>query len=624
MSILLAKQFTSLEGAVSFTAIDYAAAGSSWAAVNSSHEVFLTWIVTSSGENRVVGRIDGRGHDDESIAAPVLLGTNSDAEGVRCCYNPETDGWIITYNVGTTVYYRLFDAALTPTSADIALPSTMPAGSGSNTFNLGCDENGYFFVSWPGRIIKINSADGTVIRNLPIDGGVRMHVHVLSGNVDVTRAFSTNLIVDRYLSDLTPRETIVVDTNSNFVAGLHAITSRYSGEGFTIAWALDTTGDNIRYRTYSSAGAPLYATQTLSGTGNIDVSGGQGRLHLSIGERPLVDDQNHTFAIRATSTASGQIVALVEPQRFNPQTIRKTEIATIADSNAKYGQPVICTSPYEIRMLKPNGTLDSMSLETYVRQSALMGLWRIEKSARIFRDSYFDPDATAMVEASYSGYPAGSKHAGTTGTDDADYVAQTGRDEVNPDETDFDNYWGSADEENVFIGGPWMSQIARSFEENPNMFDPQILELATEEGYSTFEFFHTNRNDGWGLGSAAPEIRLTVGGNPYVLQRHNDSQDASRIVDYGVIIRIPFAATDTQSTKAMVYIAGINHMGTEAAAYVYENYIKHHIGGALGMIVVAKYSSSYRYGNNYDPVTDGTIHAYPFSDIDDDDFEGIR
>lgn len=627
MSIILAKSFTGLEGGVSFTAIEYTDPGASWAAVNSNHEVLLTWIVTSSGQKRVVGRVDGRGHSDEPLATPSLIGANSDAEGVRCCFNPSTGGWIVVYNVGTTVYYALFDATLNPSGSDTALPSTMPSGFGSDSFNLGCDEDGFFFVSWPGRVIKIDSADDTVVYNYVIDGGVRMHVHVQSGDVDVTRASGNNLVVDRYTPSFVLRDTIVVDTDTDFVAGLHAITSRYASGGFTIAWALDTTGDNIRYRTYGADGLPLYSTQTVSGTGNVDVSSNQGRFHLSIGERPIVDDQNYTFAIRATSTDSGggRVLVLVEPTRFNPQTIRKTEFVSISNEDARYGLPVVCTSPYEMRSMAVElGSPDSMSLEVYVRQSALMGLWRIEKSARVFRDAVLDEDGADLADDTFTGYPSGSKLLGSTGTGDSDYTAENGRSGVDPDSADFEDYWGTADEENVFIGGPYFSEIARSFEENPNMFDPQISTLASELGFSAFEFFHTNRNNGWGVGSAAPEIRVTVSGNDYVLQRHADSQDTSRIVDYGVVLRLPIDAADTQSTKGMVYIAGINHMGTEAAAYAYKNYIAQHIGGALGMLVIVKYPASYDYGIDYNPASAGTIHCYPISDIDQDDFEGIR
>jgi hypothetical protein len=418
---------------------------------------------------------------------------------------------------------------------------------------------------------------------------------------------------------------LVIATDSNLISSLHGITGRFGDAGFIIAYVLDTTGDNVRYRAYNSAGNPLYNLQTLTGTGNIDVSSGQGRFHLTIGERIKVADQNYTFAIKATSTntSSGRIIALVEPTRFNPQTIHNTEIVSLSDALARYGQ-IGTTSPYELRLLKPNNTTDSMSLDVYVRQSILMGLWRIEEFGRFFRNTSYDNDAANLAESVFSNYPYQDMLLAPSGTSDASYTAAPGRSSVNPDTTSFASFWGTADEENVFIGGPKLSEIANSFENNPNMYDPQIAALSNELGFSALELFYLGRNFGWSYGGQTPEIRVTVSGNDYVLQRHVDSQDNARAVDYGLIVRLPLTSTDTQSTRAFVYIAGLNNIGTEAAAYAYKNFVQFHVGAALGVLVVIKYDSSLVNASTYNPATDGIIYTYPLSFVDSNDFEGIH
>lgn len=630
MSILLSKTFTALEGAVSVTAVLATLDGTSWGATNESQQTLHTWVATNSGVRKVVGRIDGIGVTDQAIAAPAILSTTTGVDGVRCCYNPATLGWVISYNIGTTVYFRTFSSTLSATSAETALSATMPSGSTASTYNLGCDEDGYFVISWPGYVARFNSSTATLNKELVLGSaaGERMFVHVQSGYIDLTRTSSSTLVVDRFLSDLTLRYSIAVATDTNLVSALHGIVSRYGDTGFIIAYLLNTTGDNVRYRAYSSTGSARYALQTVSGTGNIDASSSQGRFNLAIGELVKQLDQNHTFVIRATSTnaSSGRVIALIEPTRFNPQTIKKTEIRSIADSNARFGHVVTCASPYEVRMLKPNSsTPTSMSLEVYVRQSVLMGLWRIEQSGRFFVSSVYDTDAAALAEPVYSGYPGGNKLLTPSGTLDSDYTGTTGRSGVNPDTTSFSSYWGTATaEENIFIGGPKLSQIAESFENNSSMFDPQVSTLSSELGFSNLHFFYTGRNLGWGFGTQTPEIRVTVGGTQYVLQRHVDATNSANAVDYGLIVRLPLTASDTQATRAHVYIAGLNNVGTEAAAYAFANFAQLHVGASLGILVVVRYdNTSINDDSLYDPATNGSIHTYCLSDVTTTNFEGI-
>ena len=128
MSILLAKDFTNLDGALGQTAVLYSEQGTSWSATDQDQHVLFVWIDTIGGVNKVVGRIDGRGHTDEIIVSPLVLSTSTGVESVRCCYNPLTNGWIIFYSIGSTVYYRNFSQTLTGGSTETALPSSLPSG----------------------------------------------------------------------------------------------------------------------------------------------------------------------------------------------------------------------------------------------------------------------------------------------------------------------------------------------------------------------------------------------------------------------------------------------------------------------------------------------------------------
>lgn len=636
MTLVLAKDFVGLEGSLGQTDIVYNEQGTSWSAVNPEHEVLFVWIVTLSGVNVGVARIDGRGHDDNPIIVPASLGTASGIEGIRCCYNPATDGWVIAYNIGTAVSFKLFDHDLAVTITDTSLPNAMPAGSTAASFNLGCDDSGNIFISWPGRIFRINSSNASIDKNVIIDGGNRLHVNEAAGTVDVTRMSGDNLVVDRYDADIVLQYSVVAASCIGIDPKAHAITGRYNDGGFAIAFVYDQIGDNLRYRAFDSSGSPLYGLRTLAGTGHIDITSNQARLFFCTGQRPQIDDQQYTYVIRATSTnaSSNRVIALIEPQNFNPQTIDKEEFTAFSDSDARYGQPSIAVSQYEIRSMKPSfGGTPAMDLEVYVRQSVWMSLWRIEENARVFVDNTLDPDGRTNILNIYQNYPAGSRFAGETGTHDAQYTATNGRDTVNPNTTSFSSYWGSTTtEDNVFIGGPVMSEIAQSFETNPNCFDAQITTLASELGFSALEYFIINRTKGWGTGTQAPEVRVTVGGNTYNQQRHTlpnnvyyqQSTAADIYADYGIIVRLPLTANSTQSSRAFIYVAGINAMGTEAAAYVYRNPLQFKLGASSAFLVVLEYDNALQEPALYTAGVTGNIRVYPLSMVSSHDYEGIR
>lgn len=613
MTLVFAKNFSGLENSISHTNIIYNTEGSSWGAVNQNQEVLFCWIVTTAGNNNVIGRVDGRGFDDNTLAFPTLLSTTAGASGVRCCYNPNSNGWIVLYNVGSTLYYRTFDRDLTNPSTETQLPN------GTSTFyNLGCTDNGYFFVSWVGRIIKIRASDGTVVHNFYIDGGEKMFVHQDSGFIDVTRIYNNKLFVDRFDSYPLFRYSVTVEESS--VISKHDITGRYGNDGFFITYLDDTTGDNIKYRAFSATGTPLYDTKIISGTGHIDTA--EAHLHCHIGEITGIDDQWHTYTIRAVSNGSNRVLALIEPQNFNPQYIDGQEYINMSDSNTQYPQPIVSPSQFELRSLKPNliGT-PSMDLEVYTRQSVWTGLWRVENNARVFVNEIYDFDAKAYIENSYSQYPGGNRLVGTTGTTDADYIASPGRDTVDPNTTTFSGYWGTTtDEDNVFIGGPKLSEIVASAEDNnQNCFAAQISFLAGELGFSTFKFITTNRNHGWRHRDRTPELNLTINSVLSRIQRHwlpptlwyQINSDAHNSVDYGVIIRLPLTTTSNQSERAMVYIAGINNIGTKAAAYVYQNPLAYKLGSSLAHLVVLEYDQAILDAGGWTAGSTGNLRVYP-------------
>lgn len=636
-STRLAKEFTGLEDALGQTAILYDEQGTSWGATNKYQEVLFCWIATIGGDDVLIGRIDGRGHDHDTKVPAKTLSDSTSIEGVRCCYNPYTDGWVVVYNIGTSLYYKLFDRDLVETKADTLLPTAMSAGYSVADYNLGCDDSGYFSICWLGWFIRYDSTN-TLKQNLHVNGGSRMHVHVESGHIDLTRISDEVLTVDRFDENFGFLYSVGAATSATLTDKLHAITNRYGNDGFIIVYLDETSGDNINYRAFSEAGDPLYATKTITGTGHIDTTSNKGRLHVHIGERACVDDQYHTFGIRAVSTdsSSNRVVALIEPQNFNPAIIDKEEYVNISDANARFGQPIVLPSQFETRSLKTNSDQTSMSLEVYVRQSVWMNLWRIEDSARVFYNSIYDDDSRVLVENVYTTYPDGSRLAGSTCSTDACYVAAPGRSGVDPDTTDFVNYWGtSTSEDNVFIGGPKLNEISYSFENNPNMFDSQIATLSSVMGFSGLEYYFIDRPLGWGLGIDSPEIRVTINGVQYIMRRHEldvelwyQSSNAENIVmDYGIIVRLPLTSSSTQADRSHIYIAGINACGTEAASYVFKNALAYKLGSSCAHLVVMEHD--YEIGrsipySNYISGATGNIRAYPLSIAVANNFEGIR
>ena len=174
--------------------------------------------------------------------------------------------------------------------------------------------------------------------------------------------------------------------------------------------------------------------------------------------------------------------------------------------------------------------------------------------------------------------------------------------------------------------------IAESFENNPNCFSAQIANLSSELGISTFEFFIAGRNKGWDFGTMTPELRMTIGGNQYILQRHALDEDnwyqssnlADISVDYAVIIRLPLAANSTQADRSFTFIAGINALGTEAAAYVYRNAIAYKLGSSSAHLVVLEYDQTITDTITYVAGSTGNIRAYPLKISAAANFEGIR
>lgn len=490
---------------------------------------------------------------------------------------------------------------------------------------------------WTNELLSVGSiTDSTTIeKNISVSGGLRMYVHMNSGYVELTRTFGSDLIIDRYNQDLVYYATITIASSDSLNEKLHDIVGYFGGdEGFFVVYIDGATGDNIHYRAFSGDGLPLYDTKTIAGTGHVDISSNKGRLSCSIGELTCIEDIAHTLAIRATSTnaSSSRVIALIEPDRFDHKTIEKTEIIPISDANSRYGSPIIAPNQFEIRNFKPNLSTGTMEVEVYVRPSVWASLWRLETNSYVFYNHEYDSSARADIESIFTSYPTESKLAGEQSSSVAGYKSAPGRGTVDVASANFATFLGTEQEDTVIIGGPKKeyNEISNEMENNPNMFDTQVYALRDILGFSAFEFVVEDREVGWDLGTLSPEIKVTVGGIEYSMQRHlmdaglwyRESEGIDIIVDYAVIIRLPITASGVQDSKSLLYIAGINACGTRAAAYVLKNALTYKLGSSCSHLVILEHDDRIGMGSNhsvdwktYAPGLIGNIRVYPLHKI---------
>jgi hypothetical protein len=182
----------------------------------------------------------------------------------------------------------------------------------------------------------------------------------------------------------------------------------------------------------------------------------------------------------------------------------------------------------------------------------------------------------------------------------------------------FPIFLGSDDVDSVFIGGPINSPIIKTMiQDNPNyIFNTQLGTLEPEIKISDARFVYTESADGFQLNDISPYIEVTNNGpsSPYTQRRH---VSGSEVVDYALIFRLAVTLGSTQETKSIIYIAGINKIGTEVAAYCLKYPEKYHLGRSSGCLVVIKYPASFDpYTEDYIPEsTPGSIKVVALSDV---------
>lgn len=564
--------------------------------------------------------------DGTVVASTFLVSNVTSLNSVKVCATQFNDGFVVLlFTTGGGLTYRRFTSSGTDRDgSDISITISDLALSGAK-IDIGADDLGRFTVLYS----RTGGSAGTYIQRFEDDGTVslpetlvttnstitqKLAVHPASGRITVAELTGTTFSAHRLDEDGTLLSTVTVHSGMGGGGDLKEIIQRYGDDGFVVFW-IDTinTVSGGRFRAFDEDGNSLYATQTLTTTDPT------ANLIVNYGIKPFTTTTNYRILVTNCGT---------DPERYhildNALPPNQTTEAFSATSNAfgrtsGNGSFLIGLNKTEWHHVYSNfsGT-QRIGYEVFQSQSCRMSLWRVQRSARVFRNAALDPSAAGSVEGFYDDR---SKLAGSNLTTDSAYLAQRS---VDPDAAeDWTGFLGAADEDTVFVGGPESSELAASMEMNTETFAAQISDREDDLGISAIEFLYGGgRTSGYGpegTGANAPAIQLTNTNGTFTLERHTSG---GNIVDYAFLIRLPLSPNSTQATKSFWYVAGINGAGTEAATYIMANFDQYDTGESNALLIKLVYPSNIRSASEYTPGSTGTIDVYAMGDVNADDYEG--
>lgn len=598
---------------------------------SSDTESLLVWIQrTVLSTDLLIGRLDNHNLETNS---EVVLSSLTGIEGVKVAFCRPLNKWVLVFKQNTNIYYSVYDRDLSASGpTDALITSSAPLSSPDN-FDIGISGT-RLLVLYTGEMKIVDLFSPSISSFTPANTSPtanKFAVDDLTGRFDILYVDGPDLKVDRYQllgpGPVGPTSILTVSSGDPGLDTQQAdILGRQGVDGFVVCWSTEDADDNIRYRIFDGAAGFLFAARTIPGTGQIDSFGKN--LFATITDKVAPSSRTYCFALKVSDSGPQRTPSILWIKVDNSELCMgvlgeiPTEEFIFAEPNRRSPTPIFYLNEFELRHAYKNGP--EIAFETYVTTSALMGLWRIDRSASIFVNtgSTDDSDAQSILQSLYSTYAGGNRLIGTTGTADADYQSYRSVDpNAAPSFEDFLN--PSIDEDSIFIGGPIISEVAQSIQDNANIVQEQITELGEEIGATDVRFVNTSPPaNGYNLGTAAPGIQVTNSHGTFVLNRHSSS---GNIIDYAFIMRLAVDTRSTQQTKSALYIAGINNIGTEAAAYCLANPLQFRLGTGSGIVVILTYPEPPTFNpgvDDYIPGSTGTISIAKLGDIDADDFEG--
>lgn len=606
----------------------YPQQGKASGAVTEDSCVFFAWIQYNeiAGANCLVGRVDESSYDYH-YNQHILSGA-FDIEGVKVCYIKETDQWAVVWKKGSEINYSIWTRDIreripvrgTVLKRPITTHAATPAHA--DHFDIGYDGAGHLYVLYydtvtGGCVKKIHITDddqsSIAISNVNITSANKMLVHNPSGNISVLYVNGTKLIIKKYIntgSNYIGLDPTIVTTCSG-LNPLHAsILGRKGCEGCVVVWSPDIIGDNIFYRRFEGDSVTGEITpidtpeKKIEGTGHINISGKSLFADMSSVD---ASDRSYTFIIKVVDNLNPQIavnfvfvkVHAIAGQIGSPGILPVEEFLFI-DSNRRSPTPIVAVNEFEYAHLYKN--INEVAVDVYVTGSVYMGLWQLDDRKMMMFAPEQDAGAAENLRQLYAQYFVGNRLLGEAGANIGDYV--TVRNKNPQTATSFDDFLNTYyPEDSIFVGGPIHSPVAKAMHDNPHIYRQQLFELNSEIGAEDAWFSNIGHNvDGFAFDSDAPMIFVTKNGITYNQQRHlvSTMEDPFVIVDYAILLRLAVEIKSTQDTKSIIYIGGINRLGTKVASYCLLHPEKYHLGESSGCLLVMKYSYSYQNTPDWD------------------------
>lgn len=583
-------------------------AGSSSMASDPQGRVFSVWIedpgtipCSPSSQRRLMGRIDSAAF--QPLTDTTQLSSLYGWESVKAIYDAVGDRWIVVAHQSHIIKYSIYDQDLNPVIEDRTVTVKAPIASSvaRHNFDIGCTDSKLVVVFGDGiSVVDLETGVVDLIApNVTNTSGPNI-VSVHSGMFDIIYSVGSDIVLDRYsMYDIQSSGNVLI--SGYIVLPENISICAYGVDRLFVAFE---SGGNLHYQLFDDL-TPTYPLRTVPlGVTASSVQASRGFQ---------VDSESHSFYVKVGSS-SGNKVVVIEPDRLDESGPDSIQI--LNDYNSA-GTPIVGVNQfmYWHMYVVEEIPADDVMVDVWVKESVYVDLWRIERDMRVFANVGPDEDSVRLIESIYQSSPTGNKFIATVPTDLATYHAQPGRAGVDFVNDDFEEFLGTEDEDTFFIGGPLGSPIAEAMHDNSLVFDAKINELSPESGVTSLDFVMMPDPDGFLFGSLAPSIVLENENGSFILQRH---LAGSTVIDYAIIVRLAKFLGADQTSRAAMYVAGINKHATEAASFACQHPLRFGLGRSNVLLVVLSYLDTVI---DYNPEVDGTISIVPLNLVDVNNWE---